>query len=267
MTTESLKITSDSGPFAIIPEWVLKSSMTHGAVRLYGLLARYADWETGEAWPSRRTLADALSVSTDTIDRWIRELEQEGALRVCRRVDEQAENQQINLTNLYTIVRNKPRGGGKNAEGGGMDAPRGGRNSAGTGGGRDAAVSITNLEQDLIEQESLIKVSDIKVVFYAWCEHANKDPKRTKMDSKRVRAIKWALKNYPLEEVLLAVEGWKHLPFYRGENKDRRVYNDLTLLLRDSQRVEMFRDAARNPGASLSAPQTWSRLLKYLEDE
>lgn len=82
-------------------------------------------------------------------------------------------------------------------------------------------------------------------IFDRWVEGANKDRARTKLDDKRVRAIKKALKDYPLDDLLDAVVGWKCVPFNRGENEAGRTYNDLCLLLRDAEHIERFRDAAR----------------------
>ena len=63
--------------FAMIPEAVLYSGVSDGAVRLYGVLRRFADQEM-KAWPSRRTLAERLGVSVDTLDRRLRELTDAG---------------------------------------------------------------------------------------------------------------------------------------------------------------------------------------------
>ena len=45
--------------------------------------------------------------------------------------------------------------------------------------------------------------------------------------------------------LLDAVVGWRHEPFYCGENDRGRAFNDLGLLLRDAEHVERFRDLAR----------------------
>jgi hypothetical protein len=37
------------------------------------------------------------------------------------------------------------------------------------------------------------------------------------------------------------------VPFNRGENDRRTVYNDLGLLLRDAEHIEKFRDADQHP--------------------
>jgi hypothetical protein len=67
--------------FAIIPEWVLHADVSANAVRLYGVLNRFAN-SRGHAWPSRKTIADLMRVSVATIDRAKDELVELGALTV-----------------------------------------------------------------------------------------------------------------------------------------------------------------------------------------
>ena len=67
--------------FAIIPEWVLHADISANAVRLYGVLNRFAN-SRGHAWPSRKTIADLMGVSVATIDRAKEELVDLGALTI-----------------------------------------------------------------------------------------------------------------------------------------------------------------------------------------
>jgi len=109
-------VRTDTGPFVIIPEWVLDSGISDRAIRLYCTLGRYADDVTGEAYPSRRTLGKRLGCSTDSIDRAKNELVEVGALSVVHRKDEAGDP----TSNLYTVHR--------------VQLRRGGREAAGTGG-------------------------------------------------------------------------------------------------------------------------------------
>lgn len=67
--------------FAIIPEWVLNADISSNAVRLYGVLNRFAN-SRGHAWPSRKTIAELMRVSVATVDRAKEELVAAGALTV-----------------------------------------------------------------------------------------------------------------------------------------------------------------------------------------
>ncbi len=97
---DSTAPSENSHTFSIIPEWVLDhKELSHGAVRLYGILARYSD-KKGVSWPSRTTLANRLRCTTMTIDRWATELVKAEALTVTRR---KGKSEKHNLTNLWTI--------------------------------------------------------------------------------------------------------------------------------------------------------------------
>ena len=94
-------------------------------------------------------------------------------------------------------------------------------------------------------------IDDTTAVFQAWQEAARKP--RSRLDDKRRRRIKAALKHYPLEDVLDAVRGWQCSPHHCGQNPQRTVYNDLDLLLRDSAHIENFRDLWRGEGGIAAA--------------
>lgn len=71
--------------YAIVPEWIADSpDISHVGVRLYVILARYANAD-GSAHPGRKTLADRLRCSVDTIDRSLAELEAAGAIEIVKR--------------------------------------------------------------------------------------------------------------------------------------------------------------------------------------
>ena len=72
------------GRFAQVPlELLSDSRCCDGAVRLWAILSgAYADYSTGEAFPSRNTLAGILGVSVRTVVRYVNQLEQAGWLTV-----------------------------------------------------------------------------------------------------------------------------------------------------------------------------------------
>jgi len=82
-----------------------------------------------------------------------------------------------------------------------------------------------------------------EIVFDAWRLATGKQ--RSKLDAKRRRRIQAALAGYPIEDVIAAVRGWRHSPFHCGSNEHHRTYNDLSLLLRDAEHIEQFRDLER----------------------
>ncbi len=96
------RVTSDTGPFAIVPEWVIDADISHGALRLYALIGRYTNAENA-AWPSRGTLGKRLRASKDSVDRWVKELVAIGALEVEHRKDQTKDGKVTNRSNIYTL--------------------------------------------------------------------------------------------------------------------------------------------------------------------
>jgi hypothetical protein len=94
-------ITADNY-FCIIPEWVLYSSISSNAVRLYGTLQRYADKDSGQCHPSRKTLADRCGLSLSSLDRALIELVELGAVRKKQRVSDKGDW----TSNIYTVITN-----------------------------------------------------------------------------------------------------------------------------------------------------------------
>lgn len=91
--------------FSIIPHWIIFSGVSSGAVHLFAVLAKYADYDTHEAFPSRQTLAKGIGKSTDTVDRHVKELQKIGALEVTRR---KLPGTQGNQTNIYELIYAEP---------------------------------------------------------------------------------------------------------------------------------------------------------------
>lgn len=93
--------------FAIIDQWLLDLEISDRAVRLYAVLARYADAETHKAYPSRTTLAERLRCSTKSVDRASQELVDSGAM---------TKKQRHNSSVIYTL--RVVQGGGHQSPGG-----------------------------------------------------------------------------------------------------------------------------------------------------
>jgi hypothetical protein len=128
------RVASDTGPFAIVPDWVLDLPVSDRAIRLYALLGRYAD-DTGAAYPGRRTLASRLRASVDSVDRAVRELEEHEALAVERRAAEEGDSD----TNRYVLRRVAPEGVAVRLRPGGRTGAAGGGRTAAAGGSRTGA--------------------------------------------------------------------------------------------------------------------------------
>jgi len=86
--------------FSIVPESVLDAEISDRAVRIYAILARYADSETGKCFPSRETLAKRARCHWRSIDRAIQELIEIGAIEKHHRKDGDSYQ-----SNLYVVRR------------------------------------------------------------------------------------------------------------------------------------------------------------------
>ena len=92
--------------FSMVPAWVLDSGISDKAIRLYAVLAGYADSETGQAYPGRTLLSKRLDCSTKTVDRAVAELMGVGAVKKQQRVKDGHYQ-----SSLYTVVRIDPASG------------------------------------------------------------------------------------------------------------------------------------------------------------
>lgn len=93
--------------FSQVPEWVLDADISDGAFRLYAALLRYADQDTGRAYPARSTLATRLHKTPKSIDRYLKELSEIGALKIHARFEKGQQK-----SNNYTVVTRNPNTGG-----------------------------------------------------------------------------------------------------------------------------------------------------------
>lgn len=77
---------SDTGPFALVPVWVLDLPISHLAVRVYAVHADWAD-RSGSHHHGRKAIAERLGCSLDAVDTAHKALVAHRALRIERRKD------------------------------------------------------------------------------------------------------------------------------------------------------------------------------------
>ncbi|MDQ3573664.1 MAG: hypothetical protein M3404_01885 [Actinomycetota bacterium] len=85
---------------------------------------------------------------------------------------------------------------------------------------------------------------DVSELFEHWRRAAGKNA-QTVLDAKRRKRLAWALSAFPFADVADALVGWQKSPFHCGENDRGTTFNDITLLLRDAEHLERFRDLQR----------------------
>jgi hypothetical protein len=96
------QITSDL-KFSIVPEWLIDSGCSDKALRLYCVLARYADNDDLTAFPGRGSLAKRMGCHRATVDRAVEELIALGAVTKRQRVKDG-----MYQSSVYTIRRQEP---------------------------------------------------------------------------------------------------------------------------------------------------------------
>jgi len=106
----------------------------------------------------------------------------------------------------------------------------------------------------------------IDTVFTAWQDATGHH--RARLDDKRRRLIQRALKTYPPDDLVDAVRGWRNSPFHAGQNESHRTYNDLSLLLRDAEHIERFRDLERHgpPPVQGREPRSFAALRRIASE-
>lgn len=97
MTTHELK--TDTGPFALVPRWVLELA-TPTELVVYAWLADHADRENGVCWPGQDRLARLAGVSDRTVRTALQGLAEKGCVSQTRRG--------LGLTNVYIVRRAFP---------------------------------------------------------------------------------------------------------------------------------------------------------------
>ena len=78
--------------------------------------------------------------------------------------------------------------------------------------------------------------SPVEKVFDHW-RHTWQKPK-AKLDPKRTKVIRSALKTYPPEILCESIEGYRKSEFHMGKNDTRTVYDDIEIMLRDAKHIE-----------------------------
>lgn len=87
--------------------------------------------------------------------------------------------------------------------------------------------------------------ADVETVFDHWQSVMGKG--RAKLDDKRAKLISSRLKEFSADDLCRAIDGCKSSAFHQGDNGQRTVYNELSLILRNVEQVEKFMRMADAP--------------------
>lgn len=83
---------------------------------------------------------------------------------------------------------------------------------------------------------------DVERVWNHWLTvvHGTRPGLVPSLSEKRARAIRKALKAFPVEVCCQAIDGIMLSPFHQGRNSRKKRYTDITLILRDPEHIEKF---------------------------
>lgn len=76
----------------------------------------------------------------------------------------------------------------------------------------------------------------VEAIFEHW--KVTHDHPRAKLDKKRKALIRSALKNYEEAELCQAITGYLNSPHHMGQNDRNTVYDDISIMLRDSKHID-----------------------------
>jgi len=108
-----------------------------------------------------------------------------------------------------------------------------------------------------------IDAGPIDRVFQHWRE-VHRHP-QARLDDKRRKVIRSALKNYGEPELCEAISGYLNSPHHMGQNETGTVYDALELMLRDAQHIDAGRRFHAEPPRSDLSAQT-RRIISTTEN-
>lgn len=117
---------SDIGQFGIVPVWLIEKQVGGNAVLVFAAIAgKWADRQSGYAWPSVRTIAETVGMSENTVRVSLAVLERVGALTIERRRGDDGRDlpHRYQLTYARPDRRMNPPTGVQIFEGEGSEAP------------------------------------------------------------------------------------------------------------------------------------------------
>ena len=82
------------------------------------------------------------------------------------------------------------------------------------------------------------KSNEAEAVFNYWAQVMGKN--KVRFDDKRKKLIISRLKDYSVDDLILAIDGCKMSGYHMGENEQRTTYNELSLIFRNSEKIEYF---------------------------
>ncbi|MBW2993926.1 helix-turn-helix domain-containing protein [Candidatus Woesearchaeota archaeon] len=215
---------------AFVPNWLLcRREISQGAKLCFAKLAQYAG-KSGESYPLLETVAKDLGVSRRQVCTYIKQLEKHKLII--------SKQNGLGKSNAYEFIKHKWFTSGSEEY-----CTSRVKNTA-LQEVKNTALHTYNEENHLRESNKennpdVKCAKSIKEIFDYWRREL--DHKKAKLDKKRANLIRRALKaGYTTDELKNAISGCKKSAWHMGQNENKTVYDDISLILRDSAHVEKF---------------------------
>jgi len=101
-----------------------------------------------------------------------------------------------------------------------------------------------------------VPMEDITLVFEHWKQTFNKRA-TTVLDDARAKKISAAVKAYGIETCKQAITGCSLSPWHQGKNPGNKKYNDITLIFRNADKVEMFLNIYEDETKAKTEMEEW----------
>lgn len=107
---------------------------------------------------------------------------------------------------------------------------------------------------------------EVVQVFKSWCQAMNKGGS-TKLTPERRKKVSQRLKQgYTVEDIEKAILGCKQSPFHMGQNDNKALHNDITLICRNGSKLEQFIQLSKTAGNNVAPPNPCAPRHKSLEE-
>jgi len=106
------------------------------------------------------------------------------------------------------------------------------------------------------ETFSGVPMADITTLFQHWVDTFSKRAS-TQLDESRKKKIAAALKAYGMDTCKQAVEGCALSPWHTGTNPNNKKYTDISLILRNADRVEFFVEMYEDEHSAEAETNVW----------
>jgi hypothetical protein len=99
-------------------------------------------------------------------------------------------------------------------------------------------ITRTQRYSDLL---AIVPAEEIQTVWQHWITTFKNQPgRKPQLTHQRKTHIAWAIHTYGTQQTLNAITGCSKSEFHMGSNPAEKIYNDITLILRDEKHVNRF---------------------------